>query len=394
MTRIAIPSPVGADRAKSYAKTALIIYALTIIGFFTGTFGKPLDSDFVTFWAASRLTLDGRAAEVFDLPQLVLVEHSAVPASSKAYAWHYPPTYQLLIEPLALLPYLPACLAFTGLSLLFYLFALRRIVPEPGGIPLILAFPGAFVCLLHGQNSLFSAGLFACALVAMQRRPLLAGLCFGLLSLKPQLAVLVPLALATAGQWRALLAAAATAVALAAAATAAFGFAQWMAFFQDWVTLRAILEGGLVPWEKMPTAFVFFRWMGLPAAAAYGAQIATAFLSAAVVFGVFRRQGASLPAGAVLVSASLLVSPFLFDYEMAILAVPLAILAADKTANGGLTRREWLAMAILYLAPLFTTGLAKLTHLQVGFPVLLGMLGLSCWRLYRYPPTARMAHPD
>ena len=377
------------ERVRGYARVIVAVYALIAIGLFSGAFGKPLDNDFITYWSASYLTLEGHPAAAFDMMQNDSVQRLAVPVSSKIYPWHYPPTYQLLVLPLALLPYLPAYLSFIALSLLAYVAGLRRLIDWPDATFLLLAYPGAFICFLHGQNSLFTAALFAVAVSAAARKPLIAGLCFGLLAYKPQLGLLIPLALLAAGQWSAFAAAALTVVGFSGIATAAFGLPLWRAFFEHTAMVRSIMERGLVPWEKMPTAFVFLRWLGISQELAYAGQFAVALAAAGIVFMAWRREGPSLLAGAVLVSGSLLVWPYIFDYELAILAVPLAIVGADMVKRGW-TRWEPPLLVVLFFAPLLTTGLAKLTHLQVGFLEILAVLLLSGYRLVRAPRTARL----
>ena len=58
--------------------------------------GKPVGYDFITFWAASDLTLAGDPAAAFDLARIYGAERSAVPRLHDIFAWHYPPTFQLL----------------------------------------------------------------------------------------------------------------------------------------------------------------------------------------------------------------------------------------------------------------------------------------------------------
>ena len=363
-----------------YPRVIVAVYCLVAIGFFgvgaLGRFGKSLDYDFVTYWSASYLTLAGRPAAAFDLEANTAAQRLVVPSSTKIYPWHYPPTYQLLIAPLALLPYLPSYLAFASASLLAYVAALRRLLPWPDATWLLLAFPGAFACALHGQNSLLSAALFAVGIGSLRDRPLVAGICFGLLAYKPQLGILLPFALLAAGCWRTLAAGALTALGFAAAATAVLGAELWRDFIDHFPLVRAIMEQGLVPWAKMPTAFVFLRFLGASQSLAYAGQILSALLGATAVVLVWRRRGPSLLAGAVLVSATLIVSPYTFDYEAALLAIPLAILAADM-ARRGAARWEKLALLLLFAAPAFMSALAEATHLQVGYLVTLAALFLS-----------------
>ena len=70
-----------------------------------------------------------------------------------------------------------------------------------------------------GQNAFLTAGLFGAATLLIDRRPVVAGLLFGALCYKPQFGMMIPLALAAAGQWRAFAAAAASAVALVLASS-------------------------------------------------------------------------------------------------------------------------------------------------------------------------------
>jgi hypothetical protein len=373
-----------------YPRMAVAVYIVAaIIIVVTATsmidlFGKPLGYDFITFWAASHLTLGGDAAAAFDAHRILTAERIAVPASDSIFLWHYPPTYQLLVAPLALLPYGAAFLAFVGASIAAYVLTLRklidkRVVTSRDAFFLIVAFPGAFICILHGQNSLYSAALFAGGLLAMERgRPYFAGFLLGLLAYKPQLGLLIPVALIASRDWRVFFSTGATALGFAALATLVFGPDLWQVFFKDMPLVREIMEAGLLRWEKMPSAFIFFRYLGLPVLLSYALQAMTALGAAACVAFVWRR-GTSRLAWAVLVPATLLVTPYTFDYELAMLAIPLIILANDMVAQGA-KRLEKIALVSLYVFPAVLAPIAEHTHFQIGFPMLLLALVLSVRR--------------
>src|SRR5208283_3316850 len=79
--------------------------------------GRPVGSDFVTFWAASKVAITRGPAAVFSLDEIYPVEKEVIGAEISPKHWNYPPTFLLLVLPLALLPYAAAfiCwLAFTG----------------------------------------------------------------------------------------------------------------------------------------------------------------------------------------------------------------------------------------------------------------------------------------
>lgn len=390
---LAAPTPLfDAERLRVYPRMAVAVYIAAAIGIVVSStsmidlFGKPLGYDFITFWATSHLTLGGEAAAAFDLRRILAAEQLAVPANAKVFLWHYPPTYQLLVTPLALLPYAAAYLAFVGAGIAAYVFTLRslfdtRLAEGRDALFLIVAFPGAFICIFHGQNSLYSTVLFVGGLLAMERgRPYLAGFALGLLAYKPQLGLLVPIALIAARQWRVFFATGATAAGLAALATVVFGPDLWLVFLKDAPLVREIMEEGMLPWGKMPSAFIFFRYFGVSAFLSYALQVLTALGATACVALVWRRAGPSRLSWAVLVAATLLISPYTFDYELAMLGFVLVVLASDMAARGA-TAFERLSLVFLYVAPVLVAPISNVTHVQIGFPALLLALFLAMKRV-------------
>ena len=129
----------------------------------------------------------------------------------------------------------------------------------------------------HGQNGFLTAALIGGALVMLDRRPLLAGVLFGLLAYKPQFGLMVPLVLAVSGRWRCFAAAAATVALLALATTAAFGPQIWHAFLDSTRFTRLIaLEQGNTGWYKIQSVFSWARMWGAPIPLAYMLQGALA----------------------------------------------------------------------------------------------------------------------
>ncbi len=387
-----LPAPLfDAERLRIYPRMAVFAYlvaAIAIVATATSmidVLGKPLGYDFITFWAASHLTLGGEAAAAFDLKRIFAAEQAAVAANEGVFLWHYPPTYQLLVAPLALLPYAVAFFAFVGASIAAYVLTLRKLIDErvasgSDALFLLIAFPGVFICAFHGQNSLYSAALFAGGLLAMERgRPYLAGFVLGLLAYKPQLGLLIPVALIAARDWRVFFSTGLVALGFAGLATLILGPDLWMVFLKNGPVLREVMETGLLPWNKMPSAFVFLRYLGVPEVFSYALQGLTALGAAACVAVVWRRLGATRLSWAVLISATLLVPPYIFDYELAITGVVLVILASDM-AKRGATRFEKIALVALYIAPVAIAPFVEHTHLQIGFPALLFLLCLSMKR--------------
>ncbi|MBM4286055.1 MAG: DUF2029 domain-containing protein [Deltaproteobacteria bacterium] len=156
--------------------------------------GKPVGSDFVTFWAGSVLAHRGHPEAVYQGAALKAVVQKATGAA-REYPWHYPPGFLLFTLPLGLLPYLWSLGIWLAATLSAYLGVVRAWAPHPLGPWLALAFPGAFQNFFQGQNGFLSTALLGGGLLLLDRRPWLAGALLGLLTYKPHLAVLVPVVL-------------------------------------------------------------------------------------------------------------------------------------------------------------------------------------------------------
>ena len=106
----------------------------------------------------------------------------------------------LLITPLALMAHVPALLVWLAAGWYAFYRALRLAMPGQGAPLLALAAPGGFH--QRGRRT-WTAALFGGGLSLLERRPLLAGGLLGLLIYKPQLGLLIPVALLAGRHWRA-----------------------------------------------------------------------------------------------------------------------------------------------------------------------------------------------
>ncbi len=369
---------VDGERLGTYSRLLVACYGILLLALLVlssgnvGPDGKPIGADFITFWSAGRLTLAGNAAGAFDADTIFAMQRVAAPAYNYIFLWHYPPTFQLAAAVLAVPPYLVSYYLFVGASLALFIAAVRPMVPWREAGILLLALPATLTCVLHGQNSLVSAALLATAIMSIERRPVLAGVCIGLLAYKPQLGVLFPLVLAMTGHWKVMGVAAVTLAVFVGLSMAAFGFELWAVFLGNLAVVREVVESGQLPWGKMPSAFVFLRKLGVPQTFAYAGQVVVAAGVVAVVTMVWWRRGATLMAGAVLVSGTMLLTPYTFDYEMAIMAVPLAVIARHLVRHGA-SEGEKLLLGALAAAPLAMGPLVDKCGIQLGFLALAAM---------------------
>jgi hypothetical protein len=329
-----------------------------------GPDGQPIGTDFVSFWTASRLALDGHPAAAYDPALHEAAQRALFPASRAGYfAFFYPPPYLLICLPLALLPYVAALAAWLGAGFALLATCVRRLLPPGWPFLPIAAFPGVFVNAGSGQNGFLSASCLGGAMLLLDRRPFLAGLCLGGLVCKPHLLVAAPVALLAARRWRAIAGAATSACVLVGLSWAVFGGATWRAFLADTALARATLEQGLVAASKMTSTFAAARMLGEGVGLAYAVQGAVA----AATFALLARGAAGRPGGrpegALLVAATLLCSPFLLSYDLAALALPVAWVAAQAERTG------WLPWERLGLLAAYVLPLATLVAGRLGLPI-------------------------
>lgn len=345
----------------------------------TDTTGRPIGADFVAYWAGAALARGGDAASVYDIARLHAVELAVIGADLKRMAWNYPPTFLLLVLPLAYLPYLAAFTLWITAPLFGLLALLRRLAPHPLTPWLFLAFPGLVANFLYGQNGFLSALILGGGLMLLERRPLTGGALLGLLSYKPQLAALIPMALLAGRYWRALAGAVAAGGGLALASLAVFGVEPWAAFFKN-LPFAANLMNQEVYWAKMSSTWAAARLMGVGAPAAMALQgIVTVLALGAVLWAWGRRT--PLPwRGTVLCLGLLLAPPYVFEYDLAILAVPFAWLGWEEVREG---RGSGQAVLICCWLAFYLNGF--LLPIRTTFPadplILAVLLGFVLYRL-------------
>jgi hypothetical protein len=339
--------------------------------------GRPIGNDFIAFWSAARLAVEGRAAAAYDPGAIAAAHLLAVPAlHDTTVRWHYPPTYLLILFPLGLLPYLPAFGAFLAATIALWAALIRRMFADPRAWIVAAAFPAGLYNLGSGQNGFLTAGLAGFALIALDRRPVVAGVLIGLLAVKPHLAILFPLALIAERRWRSFAAAAASAVGFTALSVAVFGWATIPALLQDLATMRGLIESPS-RWQMIPSVYVSALSFGLGAVPAIVLHAAVAIAAGGCVWFVWRGAAPREAKMATLCAASLLVSPYIFVYDLTWTGLAIAWLATLGMRRGFRPgEREFLAGA--WVASILPRIVYGATGVQLGWllPLLLTIAGV------------------
>jgi alpha-1,2-mannosyltransferase len=157
-----------------------------------------------------------------------------------------------------------------------------------------------------------------------------------------------------------------------------FGEATWRAFLQNAALAQSTLENGLVDPAKMQSLYAAVRVLHGGLALAAVAQTILAIVVAALLAKAAARRPGGTAEGALTVSACLLCTPFLLDYDLVCLALPLAWVTARAQETGW---RPWEKIALLmaYALPAVSRSSATFAGLPVGPLVMLGLFAVV-WR--------------
>jgi alpha-1,2-mannosyltransferase len=382
---MSLPVAHWLDRRRLLLYTAAIFAVYVALGLlFLSRFPHGVDAqghsvrpDFVVFWAASRLALSGHAADAYNPALIGAVEHQALPQMQAMGEWVYPPTFLLLALPLALLPFFWSYLVFMAATLCGYAVVLCRTVGSGAALMPALAFPAVCFNLVEGQNGFLTSALLGGALLLLERSPAWAGLLIALLGIKPQLGLLLPLVLIAAGHWRAFVCAAACSLLFLALGIGVLGYGTLAGFLGslDGFAAWAASDRGLL--LTMPTFFALFRLLGLPTGVALLLHGLVAAAVATAVVWLWRRRGEAALRHAALAAGTLLISPYLLDYDLALLGLAIAWFAVHALRRGW-RRGEREMLVLAWLLPLFTIAARQL---QFQFtPILLLALFLMILR--------------
>ena len=312
--------------------------------------GLPIYTDFAWAWAGALQALHGEAARLYDPAEFVKIQAALFGPRDYFYPnWPYPPMFFLILAPFALLPYFYAFVGWDMVTLVLCIVVVYVIVKQPPAIALVLASPFTIWNFLAAYNGFLTASLLGAGLLFLERQPVLAGVFIGCLTYKPQFGILLPIALAASGRWRAFASAAVTTALLAAASIAAFGTGVWAAFPRQLVAQSNVnfFAGPDSNWGYLQSVYGLIRTLHGGAALAWLAQGTTALAVAIVVWVVWRSPVRYALKAAVLSTAALIATPYAFAYDMAALAIPVAFLASDQI-RCGLLRGEQTILIVLF----------------------------------------------
>ncbi len=318
--------------------------------------GAMIGRDFVNCWAGAKLTLLGEAGHIW-APDYIRWVRGLTGLPLGTHNFSYPPPLLLFIWPLAFLPYMPALLVWLAATGAAYLVAARRYL-DRASLPWWAAAltPAVLINIWAGHHGFVLAALWLGAFASIEERPALAGILIGLLTLKPHMGVLIPLVLLIRRQWAVIAVAAGATLALILASAAVFGWQPWVDYWTWTVRLQASMLVAPNPlfFDLMPTGYVSM-WV---ASKMFAAAVATQLIVGAAAVAITVRSALSRmnwrDLGLVTATATFLVLPYAFNYDMTVVGVAAAILLF-----GNRKRLHWagrILALVAFGAPILVAG--------------------------------------
>ncbi|EME3970256.1 DUF2029 domain-containing protein [Vibrio fluvialis] len=316
--------------------------------------GQVVGRDFLQFWTAASLAVNDRYNDIYDF--FVFTSHAPeqVKESGVTFNFLYPPHALALILPIGKLNYIPALALWTVSCLAIYLivakFSLRNF--DRFWFALILA-PATIQNISFGQSGLFSSALLVGGLICLKRYPKIAGILFGILTFKPHMGLLIPIALIAGSYWKTLLWASISTLSFLGLSIYILDVTIWLSWFENepWVYAKHWIEHGVgLGIFMQPSPFTSFRLLFGSLSVAWASQFIFSVLAAICVGLVFKKSKDEELKYSVLIIATYLASPYVHSYDLAALSV-VVIWLLQRGIKFGFERGEKLILLLAWFLP-------------------------------------------
>lgn len=364
--------------ALSLLWSAALIYTL-----FAGATGlmagptSPLGADFINLWTAGLMTLAHRSGEIYAWQAFSAYQQDFLGVYIGHRLWAYPPHSLLFVWPFGLAGYKAALVAWSLLGLAVMAAGALKFGLSRRDAVILVCSPGALECLVNGQSGNLACGLLLAGLAFGRTGQGASALSAAILTVKPQLGILLPLVWIRNRQWRLILWTIVLTVSLAALSAAVFGLDVWRLYLGSTLPELSNLErnGDGDFMQMIPSVFMSGRLLGLDGNTAFAVHLAFAVIILA--FAAWRIFAETDPwrQAPIMLVATCLISPYMHSYDLTLLlGAALIMLRANK----------WGILAVLIAWPLPAL---MIPFAEAGAPIapllILTMFVIACWPVRR-----------
>jgi alpha-1,2-mannosyltransferase len=371
----------GPDRRRAlYTIAGVLLVAPMLVGIYwpagqgLDITGHQIGRDFINVWVGPQLAFGGRLATLFDLHGYHAAIGELFGHALPFHNWGYPLFVLPVFWPLAQLPYFVALAVWTfGLFAIFAAVVVSELPrADRAYAVVVLAFaPACLINAIGGQNGFLSAVLLLGGVMSIDRRPVLAGVLFGLLTFKPHLGLLLPFVLLTLGAWHTIAAATVTAAVLVGSSVLLFGIEPWWQYLDVASSYQLLLlqrfEGFYT--VMMTSAVAAGRMVGLSYPVALAIQAAIALPTLLITCWAVRRTADPCRRAFVVACAAPLVTPYAFNYDLTALSAALVWVLFGRLpcrSEGSVVYLvAWLTPIMVMFLSIFGIGFAPLAILAL-----------------------------
>lgn len=289
---------------------SLLFYS--VLSMYVGT-----HNDFIYFYLPTQFLEKFSLENMYDVA--TFVQFNEAYFGIKYGGWFYPPHYVLFTYVFGLLPYAIAKFLFMGISFVLFVVAVYvwcQKIKRTGNILFyVCATPLMFYVLAIEQNSLYTASLLLLGLHFLDKKPIISGVCLGLLSYKPQFMIMIPFALLLTRHYKVMVYLIACFAVQAITSIVIFGFQPWIAFLKTTDIVFKLLATNVLHVSLMISSFSTFINVGIPLALAKSLSLIFFVIISGIGLYVWHIRKGDHLAKAILVSAICLATPYMFHYD-------------------------------------------------------------------------------
>ncbi len=404
-----IPAGTGPANAPGFSGSARLMICIVLLSLINAAFWAPslasviagmlsasppadfANRDFANYWISGRLALGGGLEALATQPaHQAALEASFGLAQMEPRAWSYPPHFLLVTWPLGLMSYPAAYALFMALTGGWFGWAVWCCAREAAGenarrvyaAAMVLLGPFIVLQVFAGQNGFFFGAAMLQALLWRRSRPMAAGFMLAILTMKPQLGLLLPFLLLFERRFATIVWAVLFTGLMVGLSVLCFGLAPWTAFFASTLPYQQYVAAH---WSgqflyMMPTWFAALRAAGAGHEVALAAHIGLAATFVLAGLAAMTRCPDDVARSRLIIAATFVLTPYAFNYDLgALLALAGLQLAARRSPEAsGWTAA--LAGGLVMALPLWTPLLGRPDLLLLLPPlVLTGLLLHWAW---------------
>ncbi len=380
---------------RSPAKLMLALYLAASIGFLVPTVksiipindsyqsvaGETAGGDFSVFYIGGKMAAQGNFSDLYhgDTFTSEREKKFADLDGGKLY-FNYPPTALLLFAPFSTLDYMQAyslwvILLLVGTALTIYSFTKSKILTLAA-----LVNPAFLWCIITGQLGFLAAILMGTGLFALHKgKKLTAGMVWGLLIIKPHLALALPIAMIATREWRTIIGGTISSSMMIVLSLLIFGPEAWSPFYEQLLSnVAGHLSANAEIAQRIPTIFVSLSNLTVSGTLAAILHSVGALVAMAVTVLIWRKSDDTIARLLTLFITPALISPYYFDYDLTGLGLVFALMIAVALKNTGL-KIDLVALVGVWLISFFML----IGKINIGFlgPVfLITLMGYAHYR--------------